>query len=104
MRTMPFHRLCKPLRNGLGSDEECVAVIDCNARQKPSSRFARVFVLVVIEVDGKHIETEKQALAFAAFSEKFKQFACGAVTALIHLFARLAMGHPERVLSRRQVA
>ena len=80
----------------------------CDARQKPSSRFARVFVLVVIEVNGKHIKTEKQALAQAladsAISEKSKQFACGAVTVLIHLFARLAMGHPEGVPSRRQVA
>jgi hypothetical protein len=63
-------------------------------------------------VNGKHIKTEKQALAQglaqaladSAFSEKSKQFACGAVTVLIHLFARLAMGHPEGVPSRRQVA
>ena len=80
----------------------------CDARQKPSSRFARVFVLVVIEVNGKHIKTEKQALAQAladsAISEKSKQFACGAVTVLIHLFRRLAMGYPEVGPSTRWVA
>ena len=35
MRTMPFHRLSKPLRKGLGTDEECVAVIDATRDKSP---------------------------------------------------------------------